>query len=98
MQEHVKTTQSSLESHLNEIALSCLPKTLRNVVTFTRDLGPDFLWVDSLCIIQNDQEEWTLEAGRMYDVYKNSFVMLGALWGDDCDSELFDSCAEWQSQ
>jgi hypothetical protein len=54
--------------------------------------------VDSLCIIQNDQEEWTLEAGRMYDVYKNSFVMLGALWGDDCDSELFDSCAEWQSQ
>ncbi|RSL61215.1 hypothetical protein CEP53_005203 [Fusarium sp. AF-6] len=98
LQEHIKTTRSTLASHLDGIKFSSLPKTLRDAVVFTRELGLDFLWVDSLCIIQNDQDEWTHEAGRMYDVYGNSFVTLVALWGDDCDSGLFDSCAEWQSQ
>ncbi|KAM0419081.1 hypothetical protein ACHAPT_012020 [Fusarium lateritium] len=98
LQRHSWTTRSTLASHLEEIALSGLPKTLRDAVSFTRDLGLDFLWVDSLCIIQNDQDEWDHEAGRMYDVYKNSFVMLGALWSYGCDSGLFDSRAEWQSQ
>lgn len=80
MQEHIKTMRSTLESDFDEIVLSSLPGTLRDAVAFTRDLGLDFLRVGSLCIIQNDQDEWAHEAGRMYDVYKNSFVMLGALW------------------
>ncbi|RSL52152.1 hypothetical protein CEP54_011055 [Fusarium duplospermum] len=98
LQEHIKTTRSTLANHSDEIKLSSLPKALRDAVVFTRELGLDFLWVDSLCIIQNDQDEWTHEAGRMYDVYGNSCVTLVALWGRDCDSGLFDTCAEWQSQ
>ncbi|KAJ3541262.1 hypothetical protein NM208_g4134 [Fusarium decemcellulare] len=98
LQDGSRTTSSTLQGRLNEIPLSSLPKTLQDAIHFTRQLGLDFLWVDSLCIVQNDNDEWNYEAGRMYDVYKNAFVMLGALWGDDCTSGLFSACAEWETQ
>ena len=34
-----------------------LPKTIRDVIALTRQIGESFLWVDSLCIVQDDYEE-----------------------------------------
>lgn len=55
-----------------------LPKTFQEAMIFTRRLGIRYLWIDSLCIIQNDADDWFREAGRMATTYENATVTLAA--------------------
>lgn len=98
LQQQSKTTRPTLKNRLQEVVFSSLPNTIQEAIIFTRNLGLDFLWVDSICVVQNDHDEWIREAGLMYEVYKNCLVMLGGLWSDDCASGLFETGDEWQSQ
>lgn len=50
------------------IALDAMPKTFRDAIVFTRGLGIQWLWVDSLCILQDDLKDWQHEAGKMSEV------------------------------
>lgn len=47
--------------------------------------------IDSLCIIQDDNEDWTTEAARMSDVYRNAIVTLSADAAEDSSGGLFTS-------
>ena len=49
-----------------------LPKTFRDAIEVTRRLGFRFLWLDSLCIVQDSAEDWAKESARMDKVYMNS--------------------------
>lgn len=53
-------------------ALSTLPQTLQDAVQTTRQLGYHYLWVDALCIIQDDEEDMAREIAAMADIYNNS--------------------------
>lgn len=55
-----------------------MPQTFRDAVRITRRLGLKYLWIDSLCICQDDPEDWAREAGRMADVYSNAYVVIAA--------------------
>lgn len=72
------TETATLGQRTQEIPFRELPKTFRDAVTVTRSLGIDYLWIDSLCIIQDDPKDWEREALKMADVYSNSFVTLSA--------------------
>lgn len=41
-------------------------------------LGIEYLWIDSLCIIQDDKADWKHEAGTMADVYGGSYLNISA--------------------
>jgi len=51
---HFTTTSHNLADRLHGIRLADLPKTFRDAVAITRALGVRYLWIDSLCIIQDD--------------------------------------------
>lgn len=55
-----------------------LPKTFQEAMLFTRRSGIRYLWIDSLCIIQNDADDWFREAGRMATTYENAAITLAA--------------------
>ena len=55
-----------------------LPATFRDAIEVTRKLGLLYLWIDSLCIIQNDKTDWDIEAARMGMVYGQAFVVICA--------------------
>ena len=55
--EILKLSTDNLEGMKHEIILSDLPETFRNAVNITRDLGCRFLWIDSLCILQDSAED-----------------------------------------
>lgn len=59
------TTRSNLKQHCVEIPLDSLPKTFYDAVKVTRSLGIRFLWIDSLCVIQGDKDDWEKEASKM---------------------------------
>ncbi|KAK0515023.1 hypothetical protein JMJ35_002402 [Cladonia borealis] len=58
-----------------------LPKTIRDVIAFTRQLGEKFLWVDSLCIVQDDYEEKEEHLSCMGSIYANAYVTVAATGG-----------------
>jgi len=72
------TTVASVKQHMDEIPYSELPATFRDAVRITRLLGIKYLWIDSLCIIQDRFSDWEHESAKMHEYYKNSFVTIAA--------------------
>jgi Heterokaryon incompatibility protein (HET) len=57
-----------------------LPKTFQDAIWITRCLGERYLWIDSICIIQEGDEkrDWGKEAKKMAQYYQNSLVTIAA--------------------
>ena len=92
--ETCKTTAgSSREWRLTE-----LPKTYRDAIDVTRNLGNDFLWIDSLCIVQDDPEDWKVEAPRMSIVYGNAICHIMAMDAEDSHGGLFSGSGNLNSR
>jgi Heterokaryon incompatibility protein (HET) len=70
------------------IVLNLLPPTISDAITITRDLGERYLWVDSLCIVQDDAESKEENIASMPLVYKGSTLTLVAGTGDSAISGL----------
>ncbi|KAL7622629.1 hypothetical protein AAE478_008142 [Parahypoxylon ruwenzoriense] len=75
----ILTTTKSLESFKDGISIEAFPKTFQDAISVTRALQCRYLWIDSLCIIQDSTDDWRHEASRMADVYGNSYVTLAAI-------------------
>lgn len=54
----MRTTSDSIAARQKQILYSDLPKTFQDAVAVTRDLGLRYLWIDALCIIQDDAQNW----------------------------------------
>lgn len=55
-----------------------LPQTFKDAVKVTRGLNIQFLWIDSLCIIQDDAKDWEAESERMEDVFSSAYCTIAA--------------------
>lgn len=84
----LKTESCSLSERTRSIPLDILPATYRDAVLLTRSLGLKYIWIDSLCIIQDDKDDWERESATMFHVYQNAYVTLCALV-DSCYQGLF---------
>ena len=58
------------------IELSELPNNFQHAIAFTRRLGYDYVWIDSLCIMQHEQADWQCEASKMAQYYSNAVLTL----------------------
>jgi hypothetical protein len=85
----LRTVGSNIGSHLAGIPVSSLPKTFRDAVAVTRFLGIRYLWIDSLCIIQDNTADWTHEAARMGRVYELACLTIAASSARDSTEGLF---------
>lgn len=79
----ITTTKENLEERMTLISIDDLSRTFRDAVRITRALGERYLWIDSLCIIQDDEDDWAKEAALMAEVYGNSYCTLAALSSKD---------------
>lgn len=76
--EFFKLTDENLSRLLTVIPLAELPKTFQDAIHITKQLGLEYLWIDSLCILQGNADDWRFEAGRMSSVYGGSYVNIAA--------------------
>ncbi|KXH68346.1 heterokaryon incompatibility protein [Colletotrichum salicis] len=67
-----KTETRNLKRRLKLIPWSLLPPSFQQAIEITRKFKIRYLWIDSLCIIQDDKKDWEKEAARMVDIYRNS--------------------------
>jgi hypothetical protein len=78
------TTQRNISQMRKSIEFTDLPKTFRDAVYCAQKLGIQYIWIDSLCIIQNDPQDWEVEAAKMCDVYQDAYlVIIAASAGGD---------------
>ncbi|KAF4457390.1 HET-domain-containing protein [Fusarium austroafricanum] len=62
---------------------SCIPRDIFPVVfeeaaTVARRLGITYLWIDTVCIIQDNKRDWECEAAKMAEVFENATVTIAA--------------------
>ncbi|KAH7412357.1 heterokaryon incompatibility protein-domain-containing protein [Phaeosphaeria sp. MPI-PUGE-AT-0046c] len=72
----VRTLKSNLQDRCVGISWTELPSVFQQAVTVTRGLGIQYLWIDALCIVQDDAVDWRAEAGQMANVYWNGACRL----------------------
>jgi hypothetical protein len=70
--------ESNLDSLKLNINISKLSQTFRDAMETTRNLGVRYIWIDSLCIIQDSKEDWEHEAALMGSVYEHSYCNIAA--------------------
>lgn len=80
------TTRETLEEHRKGIAFNILSPVFKEAVIITRQLGFRYLWIDSLCILQQDDEDWDRESMQMGQIYMCAVLNLadatpGGGWG-----------------
>ncbi|KAJ2900955.1 HET-domain-containing protein [Zalerion maritima] len=72
------TTSQTLSKHTRKLPLSSLPRTITDAIEITRNVGIPYLWVDALCIIQDDRQDWAEQSALMGDIYADATVVIAA--------------------
>jgi hypothetical protein len=87
--ETLKLTKSNVDTFRESIPIENLCKTFQDAILATRALGFKYLWIDSLCIIQDDDVDWRQESALMSEVYGNAIVNIAATNAKDSSVGLF---------
>lgn len=83
--KRLKLTAATLHAQTERIAFESLPRTFQDAVMVSRCLGFRYLWIDALCIVQDDEQDWLQEAAKMASVYRNSSCTISAHAAHDDD-------------
>ncbi|KAK3681732.1 heterokaryon incompatibility protein-domain-containing protein, partial [Podospora appendiculata] len=83
--QHFTTTKETMAAREQGFHQDQLPATYRDAVTTARNLGFAYLWIDSLCIVQDDAADWKSESQRMGNIFKHASFTIAAhcARGDD---------------
>jgi hypothetical protein len=75
-----------------------LALTFRDAITVTRELGQRYLWIDSLCIIQDDHRDWETESKKMEAVFQHAYYTIAATSAEDSTKGFLNRPEEKYSQ
>jgi hypothetical protein len=87
----LETTQRTLTDHKSNIPWTRLPITFQDAIAVARRLSIRYLWFDSLCIIQDDYDDWKVESALMADIYSNALIALAASGSNGPNEGLYFS-------
>lgn len=85
----LRTTRLNVDKHRDAISWTALPRTFQDAISVTRKLSISYIWIDSLCIIQDDTEDWEQEAVLMANVYQYAIITLSAATAKNPTEGLF---------
>ncbi len=79
----ITTTIATKAERMTNIAFSTLSKTFQDAIIIARKLQTPYIWIDSLCIIQDDHSDWKREAPLMGVIYRNATYTIAASGSKD---------------
>jgi len=89
-----KPVISLLDNNIKEfqksIPFESLSKTFQGAVEVAQALGYQYIWIDSLCIIQKSSVDWHQESSFIGDIYSNAILNIAATASVDGNGGLFD--------
>ncbi|KAH8596832.1 heterokaryon incompatibility protein-domain-containing protein, partial [Bisporella sp. PMI_857] len=72
------TTTLNFQDRCQEITMSSLSKVFQEAIKVTRFFGIRYIWIDSLCIIQDSRDDWEQESAKMCTIYQNALFTIAA--------------------
>lgn len=83
------TTTDNLPQHMQEIPWDRIPRTFRDATEICRKVGIRYLWIDSLCIVQDDLQSWEQESVHMGPIYSRARLTIAASHAKDSREGCF---------
>lgn len=80
----LKTESHTLQKRKHGIPNQIMSRVMQDAIKTTRLLSLRYLWIDALCIVQDDNDDWEKEAASMGQVYSNAALTLCALSSSSC--------------
>lgn len=87
--QNLTTTKANLDSHMARIRWRDVPTLFQGVMKIARALSVRFLWIDALCIIQDDENDWSQEAQKMGSYYGGAWLTIAADDAPDVSHTIF---------
>ena len=88
------TRSSNLDKNKTGIPITELPLTFRDAIDVSRALNIRYLWIDSLCVVQDDIIDWENHVEIMADIYRDAHITLAAGASEDDEGGFFRGCEE----
>ncbi|KAK0616995.1 heterokaryon incompatibility protein-domain-containing protein [Immersiella caudata] len=85
---------TNLEERKIGIEVASLLKNFQNAVSVTRSIGVRYLWINSLCILQDSTLDWEIESSNMAEIYNNAYLVLAASQAADSTVGFIDRLGE----
>jgi hypothetical protein len=76
--QEVKTTSSCLSAMMMNISVENLPQTLTDALMVCKKLWLRYIWIDCLCIVQDDGDDLTRELANRHRIYQQAWVTIAA--------------------
>lgn len=83
------TTHATLQERLTSIPWSVMSKAYRDAIIAIRQIGLRYIWIDSLCIVQDDHDDWLKESKKMGLIYESARLTIAASHAADCSQGCF---------
>lgn len=90
-----RTLKSNVAQHKKHIVIEGLLPAYQDAINVTRRLGLRYLWIDSLCIIQDEIDDKRTQISQMGTIYKNSYLTIAADGLKD-HTQSFFSTRNWR--
>lgn len=72
------TTKAIFQLYLRQLPYYLLPQTILDAFSVARNLGFEYIWIDSFCIVQDDVQDVTREISKMRHIYQNAQLTISA--------------------
>jgi hypothetical protein len=85
----ITTTKATLHERMRHIPIGSLSRTFEDAVRTCRELNIRYIWIDSLCILQDDKDDWAAESQQMCDIYRLAHLTISAAHASGGDVGCF---------
>jgi hypothetical protein len=86
-----ETTKENLNERLTDISWTELPRGYQDAIEVCRFLGQRYLWIDTLCVVQDDKEDWAHEVSQIGKIYGNAMLTICATGSQSHNDSMFCS-------
>ncbi|RGP72370.1 heterokaryon incompatibility [Fusarium longipes] len=87
--KNFRLLKTNLSSFQNGLPITDLPRTFQDACIVAWRFSVRYLWIDSLCIIQDCDQDWSRESAAMRLVYANALCNIAAAASSDPNGGLF---------
>lgn len=84
-ESQLTTTTATLYDRQAGISEPEMPAVLRDAIQVIKALGFSFLWIDALCILQDEESDWEQQCSEMHNIYGSAQVTLCVANSRSCD-------------
>jgi hypothetical protein len=85
----LETNEANLKNHLAGIPWDDIPIIFQDAMTITHRLGLEFIWIDSLCVLQDSPQDQLRESARKGTIFENALLTIAASHATDLSQSLF---------